>query len=126
LIDSIEAPVKNSSGSTIVDTTKLFETILSNIDHEPKNLAYSVHYRLGESLAEIAYTAKTTHEVGVVYMSGGAAVNDIIVKAVRETLTTRGIEVKLPRRIPPNDGGIALGQVVIASLHGKHYYAESP
>jgi len=120
LVDGVEAPVKNSSGSMIVDTTKLFETILSNIDHEPKNLAYSVHYRLGESLAEIAYTAKTTHEVGVVYISGGAAVNDIIAKAIRETLTARGVEVKLPRKIPPNDGGIALGQVVIASLHDKH------
>ena len=117
LIEYIEAPVKNSNGVGIIDTTKLFETVLNNIDHESRNLAYSIHYRLGESLAEIACMAKTTHETGVIYVSGGAAVNDIIIKAIRETLTARGIEVKLPRRVPPNDGGIALGQVVIASSY---------
>ncbi len=116
LVDGVEAPLRVEGGTFIVDTSRLFESLLEHIDADPRSLAYTVHCRLGEALGEIAYTSKHARRRGVVYLSGGAAVNDHIVAAIRDTLSARGVQVKLPRRVPPGDGGIALGQAVIAAL----------
>jgi len=62
---------------------------------------------LGETAAEEA------RKLGVrrIYVSGGAAVNRVILKAIENS---SGFEVSVNRRIPPGDGGIAVGQVYIA------------
>ena len=115
LIDSVEAPVRQHGGVFTVDTSRLFETVLENLDADPRSLAFTVHYRLGEALAEIAYRSRSVRSGGIVYMSGGAAVNDHIVGAVIEFMASKDVQVKLPRRVPPGDGGIALGQAVTAA-----------
>ena len=43
-----------------------------------------------------------------IFVSGGAAVNEYILKGIIST--SEGIEVLVPRRVPAGDGGIALGQ----------------
>ena len=40
-------------------------------------------------------------------VSGGASVNSIIVKAIKDVLK----DVIFPKKVPPGDGGIALGQL---------------
>jgi len=51
-----------------------------------------------------------------VAVSGGAAVNDIIMSAVAEEVEGCGFVLKQQRRAPPGDGGIALGQIYYAAL----------
>ncbi len=115
LVDGVEAPIIQRDGVFLVDTSRLFETLLERLDADPRSLAYTVHYILGQALAEIAYRSRSARSRGVVYMSGGATVNDHIVGAVAEFLAEKGVEVRLPRRVPPGDGGIALGQAVVAA-----------
>ncbi|MEM4913958.1 MAG: hypothetical protein QW579_07150, partial [Desulfurococcaceae archaeon] len=61
---------------------------------------------------------KTTRgtRVEAVVVSGGAAVNEFIYNGLSDTLTEEGFKPHLPRRIPPNDGGLAFGQVIAGSL----------
>ena len=55
-----------------------------------------------------------------VVLSGGCFANARLVTEVLHGL--EGVEVHLPRRVPPGDGGLALGQAVIAAaqLEGVH------
>ena len=61
-----------------------------------------VEYALGSSpLRRVALS-------GGVFMNG--ILNDLLVPALEQ----KGLDVLVHRRVPPNDGGIALGQAVVA------------
>jgi hydrogenase maturation protein HypF len=53
-------------------------------------------------------------------ISGGAAVNEYILEGVEEALDGSGLRLLTAREIPPNDGGIALGQAAIAAWRGMN------
>ncbi len=59
---------------------------------------------------------KTAKEVGLssVILSGGCILNKILTEELMQTLTRAGLKVYLPRKLPPNDGGLCLGQVYVA------------
>jgi hydrogenase maturation protein HypF len=48
-------------------------------------------------------------------LSGGVFQNRILLEGVAQGLREAGLTVLTPRRIPANDGGISLGQAVIAA-----------
>jgi hydrogenase maturation protein HypF len=52
-----------------------------------------------------------------VVVNGGCLQNQMLGRALRAGLTAAGLRLLEARRIPPNDGGIALGQAWIAQHH---------
>ena len=48
-------------------------------------------------------------------LSGGCFQNRILLERAYRRLTEAGLRVYVHQRIPPNDGGIALGQVAVAA-----------
>jgi hydrogenase maturation protein HypF len=53
-----------------------------------------------------------------VALSGGVFQNGYLVERTAALLEARGFQVYTHQRVPPNDGGIALGQAMIAALRG--------
>ncbi len=53
--------------------------------------------------------------LSTVALGGGVFQNARLVRECERGLTAHGFEVLVPTRIPPNDGGIALGQILVAS-----------
>jgi len=47
-----------------------------------------------------------------VVLSGGCFQNALLTRLCRQALSEKGFEVYTHQRIPPNDGGISLGQVM--------------
>lgn len=80
------------------------------------DLARSFLYWLGRAFGEVV--VKSTRGSGAqgLVLSGGAAVNEYIYQGLRDSVAEEGLKPLLPRRIPPNDGGVAFGQVLAASL----------
>jgi hydrogenase maturation protein HypF len=50
-----------------------------------------------------------------VVLSGGVLCNEIVDRCLTERLAERGLHVLRHRLVPPNDGGLALGQAALAS-----------
>jgi hydrogenase maturation protein HypF len=53
--------------------------------------------------------------LATVVLSGGVFQNRRLLETAAAELERRGLEVVVPRRIPPNDGGISFGQAAIAA-----------
>ena len=73
------------------------------------------HNTLVEVIAEVC--SKICQESGVdrIVLSGGCFMNALLTLEVSERLTEQGYFVYRQSRIPTNDGGLALGQLAIAS-----------
>ncbi|MEP0773722.1 MAG: hypothetical protein HRF46_05120, partial [Acidobacteriota bacterium] len=52
----------------------------------------------------------------LVAAGGGCLVNRLLRLLLRQELMAMGFEVLLPRRLPPGDGGLSYGQVVLAAV----------
>jgi hydrogenase maturation protein HypF len=110
--------LKSFSNRIVVDISDMLKWVLENIDKEYKeDLAVTILRGLGRALGEAAVASlkglRNTKQCIVV--GGGAAVNTYIVRGVRDAAKEYNIDVILPRKTPPGDGGIALGQIIIAS-----------
>ena len=65
-------------------------------------------------IAEAATHRATDAGLDRAVLGGGVFQNDLLTTALVSRLTAEGLRVFLPREVPVGDGGIALGQVVVA------------
>ncbi len=89
-----------------------------NEGHRVEDIALSALWVFGKALADaVKWAVKGQRLSDYVPVGGGAAVNDIIMRSMRHYLEEAGLKYVLPARVPPNDGGVALGQVIAAWLY---------
>ncbi|MFN3805427.1 MAG: carbamoyltransferase HypF, partial [Pyrobaculum sp.] len=100
-------------GRLVVDVADMLMWVVEMLERgaKPEDLAATVLYSLGRGLGLIA--AAVGRSVSKVAVSGGAAVNTYIVRGIKDAVRPE-LEVVLPKKIPPGDGGIAVGQIVAA------------
>jgi hydrogenase maturation protein HypF len=77
--------------------------------------AAAFHNGFAAALVDAAGRACDVHGVATVALSGGTWQNALLLERVRNALDAAGLEVLIHRRVPPNDGGISLGQAVVAN-----------
>jgi hydrogenase maturation protein HypF len=72
-----------------------------------------VSARFHNALAEA--TAESCTGADTVVLSGGVFQNRLLLERTADRLERRGLRVLIPRRLPPNDGGISYGQAAVAA-----------
>ena len=78
-------------------------------------VAASFHNGVAEVLVRCCDGLRRETGIEVVALSGGSFQNALLLDGVVSRLERRGFEVLVHRRVPPNDGGLALGQAVVAN-----------
>ena len=73
------------------------------------------HNALAAATAEACSRAAEAHGLGSIVLSGGVFQNRLLLERTVAALQARGMTVLIPERLPPNDGGIAYGQVAVAA-----------
>lgn len=81
----------------------------------PGTIAARFHGALAGACARGCAAAAEAHGLDTVVLSGGVWQNRLLLTAARHQLEARGLRVLVPERLPPNDGGIAYGQVAVAA-----------
>ncbi|MFC0903520.1 carbamoyltransferase HypF [Clostridium sp. MT-14] len=93
----------------------LTDLVLSGEDTQ--ELAYTFHVALAEMITAGCEKARDITGLDVCALSGGVFQNRLLTGMCTSRLREHGFTVLLHSLIPPNDGGIALGQAVAAMYH---------
>jgi hydrogenase maturation protein HypF len=78
-------------------------------------MAARFHAGVADLVLELAVAARELTGVAVVALGGGVWQNALLLDASVRRLEGRGFTVLRPRLLPPNDGGIAFGQILVGS-----------
>jgi hydrogenase maturation protein HypF len=79
-----------------------------------ERIALGFHRALAEATAHLVGTVAAQRGLSTVGLSGGVFANRILSRELVALLAVRNLDVLTHSRIPGNDGGLALGQAVVA------------
>lgn len=93
-----------------------FKVLLSMLA-DCKDAAYGaalLHATLADGLGAWVQRAAMQSNIKHVALGGGCFLNNVLSQALAENLTAHGLHMLTAQQLPPNDGGISLGQASIA------------
>jgi len=109
-------------GSAVLDWEPLVSTLLRNrsLGVPAPVLAAQFHAALADGILAAA-THAGAHRVA---LTGGCFQNRLLTELAVDRLEAGGFEVLLHGAVPPNDGGLGVGQVLVAAERLKHLHRE--
>lgn len=104
---------ESSDTKWIVDWRPMISTVLDDLrrGHRPELITAQFHVGLAEGAVRVAQAAGLPRVV----LTGGCFQNGLLLTLVRQRLEAAGFAVYSHRLVPPNDGGLSLGQAVVAA-----------
>ncbi len=78
-------------------------------------VAARFHQAVADLVVDVCGRTRRERQLNVVALSGGVFQNMVLLDRCVTGLTAAGFEVLTHRTVPPNDGGISLGQAVVAA-----------
>lgn len=114
--------LSDEGGLVQLDTRPLIRAILEEVEKgkDKREIAASFHRTLAVAIAEIVTRLAEATGTQKVALTGGSFQNLLLLTWTMELLEERGLRCLIHRRVPCNDGGVSLGQAVVAaaSLEG--------
>jgi len=102
----------------ILDWQPLLTGVLSDLKHtQPEQIAANIHH----TLANWVFTVAEKNHATRLVLSGGCFQNAYLVEAIVHAEQAKHYQLFRHATIPPNDGGLALGQIyarVLATIEG--------
>jgi hydrogenase maturation protein HypF len=98
----------------------MFAALLRDLQNDVDRgiIARRFHQSVVAGFCELCRRVRDESKLSVVALSGGCFQNAFLLSEMEEQLTKDGFAVLSHEQIPPGDGGIALGQAVIANAQG--------
>jgi hydrogenase maturation protein HypF len=121
-----EAPVPNgyTLADGVIDTRPILRTIVEDLQRgvERELIAARFHESVAAFTAEACRLIRGDGGPSEVVLSGGVMQNALLVSRLLELLPAAGLRCRTHKEVPPNDGGMSLGQAIVAAsiemLHG--------
>lgn len=116
LLQTKTETLRNAQGD-MIRLKELLNSIIEDV--RGKESAGMIGARFHKTIAEIAVDiskrVRTKINLNEVALSGGVWQNQILLNLVRDGLEQEGFVVYFHKQVPTNDGGLALGQAVVAN-----------
>ena len=100
-------------------TDRLFAQLLQGRQQHQDiaQLAYTFHAGLAALIVNACMQARATTGLETVALSGGVMQNTLLMQLTMQALAAQHFQVLRHQLIPPNDGGLCLGQAAAAMYH---------
>ena len=109
--NEVNIPVKMPLIGNKVDLAYFWQSWLNY--HAPvEDKAFAFHYALAQGFAELATSQAREHQCRTIVLSGGVMHNQLLRRLLKENLSE--FHVLSAHKLPMGDGGLSLGQAVIA------------
>ena len=108
----------SSTQPIVIDSSVMWEQIIRDLQAQvpASQIAARFHNTVVRSVVQTALSLAERHDFDTVALSGGVMQNSLLFKGVLDGLNQGGIQrVLTHRRVPTNDGGLSLGQGVVAA-----------
>lgn len=114
-------PLEFDPAAGVLDPAPLIAGLVAGLRaHEDiADLAAGFHAAVVRATAGAVCQSAGAAGIGTVGLTGGVFVNRLLLDGLREELTADGFEVLTHAVLPCNDGGLALGQAVIAAARTR-------
>lgn len=102
-----------------LDTRPLVRAVLADVQARMSSrlIARRFHSTVVEMIAAVCDRLRAETSLGQVVLSGGVFLNALLTRETCARLCREGFVVYRHRLVPPNDGGLSLGQAAIAAAH---------
>jgi hydrogenase maturation protein HypF len=82
----------------------------------PEEIARAFQLGIAQGVAEAVETLASAAKLDTVVFSGGVFQNEMLLEDLKGKLDGTGLCVWTNQLVPPNDGGISLGQAALATF----------
>jgi len=108
--------IEESGGGKVIRLRPLFDALLADLRGGVAvgEMAYRFHITVAEMIGAVCERIAQEAGLRTVALSGGCFQNRLLLALVVPRLREVGLRVLLHRQVPCNDGGLSLGQAVIA------------
>lgn len=110
-------PFREEHGSLIIDPLESISLVMK--EHQQTGdvgrISARFHNGIARGIAAVCLELANRTRIGTVALSGGVFQNMFLLSRTVEQLRADGFKTLTHCRVPPNDGGISLGQAVLAA-----------
>lgn len=116
-----EFAYREIDGKTEIILDPLIKEIVSDLEKGvcAETISARFHSTIAGIISDMCLKIKNQTGIGRVALSGGVFQNSLLMEKTFTLLEKRGLKVYTHHRVPTNDGGLALGQAVIAGELAK-------
>lgn len=106
------------AGPVLADPAPVLRAVVDGVRRgEPAaDVAARFHAGVAALVADLADHERRQTGLDTVVLAGGVFQNALLLDTSTQLLAARGFTVLRPRLLPPHDGGIAFGQILVGSL----------
>lgn len=112
--------IRHGNGGAVLSCQSLCKAVLDDLKRgiDKARIAARIHHSLADMTVGLLCGFSGQTGVDCIVLSGGVFQNRLLLEAVTRQLQGHGKTVLSPHYYPMNDGGLALGQAVIAAARG--------
>ena len=110
--------ILEKDGVNIVRLEALFRAIIQDIENDvsQSRIAMKFHRTMADMVVQMCQRLAQRSGINRVALSGGVFQNRLLLRLMVAALEEAGFEVLTHSKVPTNDGGVSLGQAVIANF----------
>ena len=122
ILDHNETGAYQFNAGTTIDAGPVIKNIVEDLKNKVTSgrISARFHRAIVNLLVELALKCRSEFDISKIVLSGGTFQNRFILENTENELIRNGFSVFTQENIPSNDGGIALGQLVIAAKMRKN------
>lgn len=122
---ALRPPPDGAEGPVTADPAPVLAAVVADVraGTDPARIAARFHASVAGLVGALCVLARERHALDTVALTGGVFANTLLSTACASILREQGFTVLRHTRVPPNDGGLSLGQLMVAAaVHATDHH----